>query len=94
MKSFSFDGFSLKIVFENKKTYQSFMGGLFEDKYAAYFGFLVAEIEYRIHERLNVSKLENLTWNEMWEIKDELVRRIKENDFITETEDARNDDQR
>lgn len=84
MKSFSFDGFSVRVIFENGKTYKSFMGGLFGDKYAAYFGFLVAEIEYCIQERLNVSKLENLTWEEMSEIKDELVRRIKEDDFITE----------
>lgn len=84
MKSFSFDGFAVKVVFENGKTYQSFMGCLFGNKYAASFGFLVAEIEYCIRERLNVSKLENLTFEEMWEIKDELVRRIKEDDFITE----------
>ena len=83
VKKYSFNGSVLAIELESGKTYQAFMGGLFGEKYAAFFGFLVGEIEHRIAGDLErCYKLDGLTWRDMWAIKDTLVERIRNEDFI------------
>lgn len=88
IKSYSFDGCEVKIELENGKTYKAYMGGLFYGSYAAFFGFLVAEIEYAIGKRADVPKLRGMTWNEMWAIKDELVDHIKSTHYLDDESKA------
>ncbi len=81
---YSFDGGRLVIQFDGKQ-YAATMGGLFPQSacgYAAFFGFLIAEIEHQIAGDMHIMKLHTFSWSDMWAIKDELSARIRSGEYL------------
>lgn len=81
---YSFDGGHLVLQF-NGKQYSATMGGLFPRNacgYAAFFGFLIAEIEHQIAGNMHIMKLHPFSWSDMWTIKDALSDKIRSGEYL------------
>ena len=79
---YQFDGGFLYITFRDGKEYKATMGGLFDQNYSAFFGFLIGEVEFFLLDRLNSRRLAALSLEDVCVLKNELVRRVREQNFI------------